>query len=114
LAQAAKTICNHAGCGRRTHGSYCQFHIKDKTERAPDRRGTAASRGYDHIWRKLRAQFVLMYPLCLHCDERGRVTPAKDVDHIIPFKGLDDPLRLDWSNLRGLCRACHNRVTHGK
>jgi len=53
-------------------------------------------------------------PLCVHCTEEGRTTAAQDVDHIKPFKGKDDPLRLDWDNLQGLCRKHHNRKTSGE
>ena len=34
-----------------------------------------------------------------------------EVDHIVPFKGKDDPLRLDETNLQSLCRPCHATKT---
>jgi 5-methylcytosine-specific restriction endonuclease McrA len=36
---------------------------------------------------------------------------AVDVDHIVPFDGVDDPKRTDWMNLMSICRACHNMKT---
>jgi 5-methylcytosine-specific restriction endonuclease McrA len=33
------------------------------------------------------------------------------VDHIVPFRGLDDPLRFDQSNWQLLHPACHSRKT---
>lgn len=39
------------------------------------------------------------------------VTAADDVDHIIRFEGLDDPLRLDPRSLQSLCRPHHNEKT---
>jgi 5-methylcytosine-specific restriction protein A len=69
-------------------------------------RGTAAQRGYGHAWRKLRE--VVMHRdggLCQACAERGLVTRATEVDHIVPkSQGGSD----DESNLRALCRACHD------
>lgn len=50
-------------------------------------------------------------PLCRKCLEEGRIEVTVDVDHIQPLRGKDDPLRLVRSNLRGLCKACHSRIT---
>jgi 5-methylcytosine-specific restriction endonuclease McrA len=33
------------------------------------------------------------------------------VDHIVPFRGLNDPLRLDQTNWQLLHPACHSRKT---
>jgi 5-methylcytosine-specific restriction endonuclease McrA len=33
------------------------------------------------------------------------------VDHIVPFHGLDDPLRLDENNLQTLCHTHHQQKT---
>lgn len=45
-----------------------------------------------------------------HCGECGcLLRPGREthVDHIVPFDGLDDPLRLDWDNLQVLCAGCN-------
>lgn len=73
-------------------------------------RGSAASRGYDRRWQKCRRAFLAAYPLCLFCYEQGRLTPANEVDHILTIKERPD-LRLDWSNLRPLCKPCHSART---
>jgi 5-methylcytosine-specific restriction endonuclease McrA len=78
--------------------------------RTPDRRGSSASRGYDGTWRRLRAAHLTGYPLCVFCEQAGRVTLAAVVDHVIPFRGREDPLRLDPRNLQSLCKTCHNAV----
>jgi hypothetical protein len=36
----------------------------------------------------------------------------KEVNHKIPFDGIDDPLRLDWGNLESLCLSCHRIREH--
>lgn len=79
-------------------------------ERSPDRRGSAASRGYDATWRRLRAWHLTRQPLCRFCEQAGRTTLATVVDHIVPFKGREDPRRLDADNLQSLCETCHNAV----
>ena len=74
------------------------------------RRGTAAQRGYDADWRRVRGVVVREEPLCRHCLSKGYTTPTSEVDHIIPHRG-NDRLRLDRSNLQGLCKSCHSRKT---
>lgn len=75
--------------------------------RAPSR-----DRGYDRNWEKLRDRFIAENPICKHCESAGRVTPATEVDHISPFMGVSDPLRLAWDNLQSLCHSCHVTKTH--
>ena len=64
-------------------------------------------RGYGNDWSRLRLRILEAEPLCRFCASEGRVTPATEVDHIEPFRGVDDPRRLDPANLRPLCRPCH-------
>lgn len=68
-------------------------------------------RGYDRQWELLRDNYAAKNPLCESCLRKGYVEPMFDVDHIQPFRGLDDPLRLDPDNLQSLCRKCHTRKT---
>lgn len=56
-------------------------------------------------YRKRRAQFMTMHPLCAVCGE-----PATDLDHIVPHKGN---LKLFWdvNNWQSLCHRCHSKKT---
>lgn len=92
-----------------TGAARCPEHTT--TDRPPERRGSAAARGYDARWRKLRRLHLNREPLCRHCLLIDRVTPATDVDHITPHTGHGDPLLYDPDNLRSLCHSCHSRVT---
>jgi len=58
-------------------------------------------------WRKLRASVLAEEPLCRHCRDAGRATPATDVDHI-----NDDPSDNSRDNLQSLCHECHSRKTN--
>lgn len=60
--------------------------------------------GYDHNWRKLRKRRLDHEPLCRHCRGKGYVTPAQEVDHIVP-KGLGGTDA--WDNTQSLCHDCH-------
>lgn len=66
-------------------------------------------RGYGYQWTKLR-KIVMQRDvyLCQPCLSKGRPTPAKQVDHIVPKSrdGLDD---LD--NLQAICVECHKAKT---
>jgi 5-methylcytosine-specific restriction protein A len=73
-------------------------------------RGSAAARGYDGQWRRLRLAVLAEEPLCRLCAERGEAAEATDVDHIIPLAVRPD-LRLVRSNVRPLCSPCHRAVT---
>ena len=69
-------------------------------------RGTTTQRGYGWRWQKLRLQILKRDGyLCTNCLERGRPTPATDVDHIKPKVkgGTDEP-----GNLTSLCKPCHD------
>jgi hypothetical protein len=78
---------------------------------------SSTERGYGSDWRRVRAAILAAEPLCRMCAAEGRVTIATEVDHIQPFTSLDDPRRLDPTNLRPLCAPCHRsrtaRQAHG-
>ncbi len=75
------------------------------------RRGSAVERGYDHRWHECREWYVRRNGLCEDCAVKGLTVIVDEVDHIIPFKGSSDRLRLDHANLRSRCKACHTRKT---
>lgn len=113
-----KRLCTQPGC----RGLYdpainacsvCGPRAKTGWDRDGDR-GTRQQRGYDNPWLKLRASKVAADPLCEECEKQGYTTVATEVHHIVPFNGLDDPLRLDWKNLESLCGACHGEKTRAR
>jgi len=61
---------------------------------------------YDARWRKIRANWLSLHPLCVMCEEQGKATPATVVDHIISHRGdwvkFNDP-----NNWQSLCFHCH-------
>ncbi len=73
-----------------------------------EQRGSASSRGYGTIWRRLRLDFLRDNPLCAKCQEQGLVVPAAHVDHVLAREhgGTDDEV-----NLMPLCQSCHSRKT---
>lgn len=61
-------------------------------------------------WGEKRRKHLDREPLCRICAQQGKMTPATEVDHIIPHKG-DWKLFYDDSNLQSLCHKCHSRKT---
>jgi 5-methylcytosine-specific restriction protein A len=72
-----------------------------------DERGSAHSRGYGVNWRRLREVVLDAEPLCRHCMERGKLTPAAEVDHIMPCETAA-------RTIERTCSRCAGRVTTRK
>lgn len=110
MPMAPLRYCSQPGCSTRVTKGRCAAH-RQQHERY---RGSRIARGYDAQWLKLRAWFIRQPEnvLCCLCREQGKTRLTEEVDHIKPFHGLHDPLRLAVSNLQGLCGACHRRK-HG-
>lgn len=77
------------------------------------KRGSRHARGYDAAWVCLTRRFwrIPSNRWCVCCAAGGVRTRATEADHIVPFVGLDDPRRLDLTNLQPLCGTCHRRKT---
>lgn len=104
--------CRALGCPALVDGGgYCPTHKRDEARRYDAERGTAHERGYTARWRRARARYLWEHPLCVECEREGRVEPARDVDHIIPVSGPNDPLFWDESNWQGLCHSHHSTKT---
>ena len=101
--------CRYPGCaGFCEQGQvYCKEHIAESDDRL---RGGAAFRGYDRKWREARAAYLRRHPLCVACQEEGRLTPATVVDHVLPHRG-NQRLFWDVNNWQSLCERHHNKKT---
>jgi 5-methylcytosine-specific restriction protein A len=110
--------CAHQLCDQRVVDGYCPAHART-IERA---RGSSNARGYTYRWQQRAARFRAHYPLCgmrpdarppvmSQCHDEGRITPAYQVDHIVPHRG---DLALFWdelNNWQSLCAECGARKT---
>ena len=72
-----------------------------------DDRAQSQKRGYNHAWKKVRAEQLKRFPSCQIC--KGR---ADTVHHIVAIK--DGGPRLKHLNLMSVCKACHNGLDAGK
>jgi 5-methylcytosine-specific restriction protein A len=107
MPHAAMRPCAQPGCPNLVAGSrgprYCAEHLRQIRAHQDEQRGTAAERGYDAEWQRLRREYLRQHPLCTQCGEI-----ATHVHHIIRVR---DGGTNDWSNLRGLCARHHNAET---
>jgi len=71
---------------------------------------TANQRGYNYKWQKARESYLKKNPLCIHCENEGKIKLAEVVDHIEDHKG-DQVLFWNKENWQGLCTTCHNKKT---
>ncbi len=62
-------------------------------------------------WQRIARLQLSQYPLCAICERKGRVTPARECDHILPVsKGGGH----HYDNLQSLCTPCHALKTHNE
>lgn len=98
--------CNWPGCPALTNARYCQSHEQKARQRHDRDRGSAASRGYDARWRRIRALVLAEEPLCQDCLKENVIKPATDVDHVD-----GNVQNMSRENLRPLCHEHHSAKT---
>lgn len=111
MPYAAPRPCPYPGCGVLVGGGgYCPPHKKAKQRLVEANRESSTARGYGRPWQKARAGYLRKNPLCIQCQELGKMTAATDVDHIEPHRG-DKTLFWDSANWQALCHPCHSAKT---
>lgn len=100
------TACKRPGCSGLVRNDVCSVCGSGHRQALTEPRKKTAERGYGWSWQKLRLMVLRQEPLCRHCQMVGIVTPAIEVDHIIPksLGGADS-----FENLQPLCTECHVR-----
>ena len=99
MATAWPTVCSRC----QQVGCNCAKTINSKPQRA-------TRRMYNRRWVRQRASFINENPLCVACENVGRVRPAAEVDHVVPHRG-NEVLFWDVNNWQALCKRCHSRKT---
>ena len=99
--------CNKSGCKEITNNRFCDAHQRQYDKQYEDRRGSAAERGYDGNWQKLRDAKLAQDPLCERCMAKKEIKSADLVHH-----KDRNPQNRSWENLESLCNDCHEAI-HG-
>ena len=119
MPTAPRKPCRHSSCGTLvSDGAYCEKHlivkeaeVKAERIRYDNSRGTSASRGYGSRWARASKLYRANNPLCVKCEESGKLTLVFCVDHVIPVMNKDDPLFWDENNWQSLCLNHHSEKT---
>ena len=111
MPKRPKRPCSYPGCRRLTDSRFCNEH-KQVAEHQYNRylRDPDTNKRYGRAWKKIRAYYIQVHPLCEQCEQEGRLTPAEEVHHILP---LANGGTHDDDNLMALCKSCHSRITIG-
>lgn len=100
--------CVYPNCPRLSDKRYCEEHRKvvAKTYERYTRNPTIKKK-YGRQWKRIRDRYVSLHPFCERCLDEGKLTPVDEVHHILPVARGGSH---DESNLRSLCRSCHNKT----
>ena len=110
-----QTTCRELGCTnpKEDRSSFCAEHggIKaipykpiDTKERKAQKAKYASKQ-----WRQFRQIHLSKNPICARCYSLNKITPATDVDHIVPHKM--DPDKWMGNRFQSLCKSCHSIKT---
>ena len=106
--EAPKRRCSQPGCRGLVTGATCDVCGERRPRR--DRRGSAASRGYDAAWRRRQAQHLAAHPLCEVCLVRGLTRAGRIVHHTRPVSA-GNPVLVPSRYLVSCCsQACHDAI----
>jgi 5-methylcytosine-specific restriction enzyme A len=99
--------------GRRIHASTAaslqsSWKTAEGPNAEPQRAAVVSAQIYRRAaWRRLRKRVLQQQPFCQKCFERGDLTPAQALHHVISVE--KDPTRaFDVTNLMPLCTSCHS------
>ncbi len=107
MPMKALSPCRHPGCRALVRGAArCPKHTTQQWRADAARRGTSRERGIDDKWRALRVAHFARDPWCAECAKSGRQERAAILHHVVEHRG-NEALRLDPTNVIGLCRSCH-------
>lgn len=111
MTKRAATACKKPGCPGLVRDGACSVCgvLRRQADRTHDQqRGSAAARGYDGRWQRLRLMYLRAHPLCEQCAAQGRTVAASEVHHRVAKRdGGSDA----FNNLEALCKPCHSRIT---
>lgn len=102
------TLCSVPSC-RASALKFGRCELHSRRHNREGHKNNAFYHSWD--WKCVRLQRLEDYPLCEICEraEEPRITPATEVDHVIPIEAGGAPL--DQANLQSLCKSCHSAKT---
>lgn len=87
-------------------GRYCLKHAPEKKKEFKQRMRKYSSERDPFLeskeWRRIRKVVIAEEPVCFKCHRK----PSVDAHHVKPRQEYPE-LKLERSNLRGICKSCH-------
>jgi len=109
MPRKPKRPCSHPGCPLLTETRFCAAHQKLESKRYEKyQRDPASRKRYNNAWRRIPAAYIAVHSLCARCEKAGRLTPAREVHHIVPI--ASGGTHAD-ENLMSLCKSCHSEIS---
>lgn len=104
MTAAPRRPCRKPGCDalHRNASGFCDVHELQDQQAYDRSRGSAASRGYDAVWRALRDIKLRANPVC---EVKGCTHVASLVHH-----KDKNPRNNSQDNLMSVCQPCHERI----
>ena len=112
MPRKPKSPCSYPGCPNLCDGQYCDIHKTSENRKYDKYERNQESKAVYHSkrWQVVRKMYIESHPVCEDCLKHRQFTPAEEVHHIVPL--ADGGAPYDESNLRSLCRCCHQKVHH--
>ena len=112
------SVCHRCGKAAVYGKKYCAKHLQSRVASAetihrspkPDRPNLKHPLYGTVAWLRLKSAMLEDQPFCESCNRLGKLSLAKEVDHVIPIR-VNMDLALDESNLQCLCKSCHQKKT---
>lgn len=107
--RSCKRLCR---CGGVVDDNTCSRCGPKRESQRPNhkRYGTDGKKLYGYRWEQFRTRFLSCNPLCVDCEDNGRVAIANEVHHVIKVSQRPD-LMYDEGNCLPLCESCHSKRT---
>lgn len=92
------------------------INLGKKKKQVKQGRSKEASEIYNsQRWKKLRAAYFMLHPICEMCEKEDKVSPTEEIHHIKPILTGESRLKMeelayDSNNLIALCKEHHHQV----
>lgn len=88
----------------------CKRHKVTAEYESKTRKDSTNASGYGYKWQLASRAHLKANPLCVECENKGRIILATEVHHTTAHRG-DMALFWDKSRWQSICKPCHSRLT---
>ena len=107
-----QTKCGHLGCHNQKSplNSFCMEHGGKEVSFKTEERKRVGKQYQTPFWKATRNTHLSMHPLCAGCLSEGIITQAIAVDHVFPWRHIDEHA-FHHNLFQSLCHAHHTAKT---